>query len=89
MSAFYCYFLFGLKIWICFFSHVVCHVILYCFARDIEGPCTAMRVPNTTNSRISEMSIVGQPLFCCINFGGHLLIILLDILESFAVYQHI
>ena len=75
---------------ICFFSHVVSH----CFTRDIEGPYSAMRMPSTTYSRISEMAIVRQPhawpypLICCINFSEHLLI-LRDILESFAVYQHI
>ena len=38
------------------FSHVVC----YCFACDTEEQYTAMRMPSTTNSRISEMAIVGQ-----------------------------
>ena len=47
--------------------HVVCH----CFQRDIEGPYTAMRMPSTTNCRVLEMTIVGQPqsLICCINFS--------------------
>ena len=39
---------------ICFFSHVACHVILYCFIHDIEGLYTVMRIPSNTNSRISD-----------------------------------
>ena len=49
----------GLQVSICFFSHVVCHVILYCFTHDIEGPYTAMRMSSTANSWISEMVMVG------------------------------
>ena len=76
----------GLQISICFFSQVVFH----CFTRDIKEPYTAMRMPSTTYSRISEMAIVRQPdawpqpLICCINFSEHLFI-LQDILKSFAV----
>ena len=79
-------FFLGLQISICFFCHVVCH----CFTRDTEGPYIAMLMLSTTNSRTSEMAIVGQPqpLICCINFSGHLLI-LQEIFESFPVYQHI
>ena len=65
-------FFLGLQILICFFSHVVCHVILYCFTHDIEGPSNAMCMPSTTNSRILEMAIVCQPLICCISFRGQL-----------------
>ena len=60
MSAFYCYFFLGLQISICFVSDV-CHVIFYCLTRDTEDSYTAMRIPSTTNSRILEMAIVGQP----------------------------
>ena len=70
-QLFVLFFFLGLQISICFFSHVVS----YCFTRDIKGSCTTIRMPSTTSSRISEMAIVGQPqpLICCINFSGHLL----------------
>ena len=38
-----------------------CQVIFYYLTRDIEDSYTAMRMPSTTDSRISEMAVVGQP----------------------------
>ena len=35
--------------------------IFFLGAANLEGPYTAMRMPSTTNSRISEMAIVRQP----------------------------
>ena len=59
MSAFYCNcFFLGLQISICFVSDVLSYdLVLF-----TEGSYTTMRMPRTTDSRISEMEIVGQPL---------------------------
>ena len=60
------------------------------FCNDQEASHTAMRMPNTTNSTISEMAIVGQPLFAglkAIDFGGDLLIFQ-EKLERCGVYQY-
>ena len=67
-----------------------CHVIFYCLTRDQEDSYTAMRMPSTTDSRILEMAIVGQPLIAAlkaIDFSGHLLIFQ-EILERCVVYQY-
>ena len=61
MSAFYCYF-FSCGCISRFASQVTyCHVIFYCLTRDTEDSFTAMRMLSTTDSRIIEMAIVGQP----------------------------
>ena len=38
-----------------------CHVIFYCLTRDTEDSYPVMRMPSTTDSRILEIAIVGQP----------------------------
>ena len=60
MSAFYCSFYLGCKISICFFSHLVCHVIFHCFTCDTGDAYTAMLMHSTRDIRLPEMAIVDQ-----------------------------